>query len=672
MNYRAIILFACIYLLLPDKCFAQNGFTRYIITLKHKGNSPYTLSNPAAYLSPKAIERRTRYQIAIDSADLPVTPAYLQQIAAIPGVTILNTSRWFNQVAIRINDANIINTINALPFVQQSQSIAARNSGGNRIAPPVVTTNNIAMPTAQRVQSGLADFYDYGTVPLAEINLHNGQFLHNIGMRGQHMQIAMLDAGYYNYNSLPAFDSMNKNNQVASTWDFVDGHTSVAEDHAHGMQCLSIIAANMPGSFIGKAPGAIFHLFRTEDAASEYPIEEFNWLCAAERSDSVGADIISSSLGYADFDYAPYNYTYAQLNGKTSMAAKAATLASRKGMLVVVANGNSGNSSWRYLLTPADADSVLSVGAVNTASAVWPNSSYGPSADGRIKPDVASVGWGARLQSTSGGLGAGNGTSYACPNMAGLATCLWQAFPEFKNIKIIETLRLSSSKYNTPDDRVGYGIPDMKQAFGRLLVEYATATQQVANCIATISWNSKDIGAMRYEIERQLPNTFNYTTIGSMSAAAGDSLSKRTYQFTNDITNLGPGTINYRIKQIIDTAQNGFTAVYLDTVSVTLNSICTVTPPEEPVQDTSYVKVVPNPVYNNQANILVYTPAAVAQLQLNIYNSSGQLVTQIIQNKTAGGLATYPLPVNKMGKGEYFIQAWDKGRLLLTTKLMRL
>ncbi len=671
MNYKAIIFFVCIYLLLPHNSFTQTGFTRYIITLKHKGNSPYTLSNPAAYLSPKAIERRTRYQIALDSADLPVTPAYLQQIAAIPGVTILNTSRWFNQVAVRINDVNAINTINTLPFVQQSQPIAARTSGGNRITPPV-TSNDAALPPAQRVQNGLADFYDYGTVPQAEINLHNGQFLHNIGMRGQHMQIAMLDAGYYNYNSLPAFDSINKNNQVASTWDFVDGNTSVAEDHSHGMQCLSIIAANIPGSFIGKAPAAIFHLFRTEDAASEYPIEEFNWLCAAERSDSVGADIISSSLGYADFDYAPYNYTYAQLNGKTSIAAKAATLASRKGMLVVVANGNSGSSSWRYLLTPADADSVLSVGAVNTASAVWPNSSYGPAADGRIKPDVASVGWGARIQNTGGGLSAGNGTSYACPNMAGLATCLWQAFPGFKNIKIIETLRLSSSKYNTPDDRVGYGIPDMKQAFGRLLVEYATASQQVVNCVATITWNTKDVGAMRYEIERQLPNTLNYITVGSMAATAGDSLSKRTYQFTNDISNLGPGTINYRIKQVIDTAQAGLTAVYLDTVTVTLNSICRVTPPAEPVQDTSYVKIVPNPVYNNQANILVYTPAAIEQLQFNIYNSNGQLVTQMIQNKATGGLATYPLPVNKMGKGEYFIQVWDKNRLLFTTKLMRL
>ena len=268
MNYKAIIFFVCMYLLLPDNCFAQNGFTRYIITLKHKGNSPYTLANPTAYLSTKAIERRTRYQIAIDSADLPVTPAYLQQIAAIPGVTILNTSRWFNQVAVRINDVNTINTINALPFVQQSQPIAARTSGRSRITPPV-TTNDVVLSPAQRVQSGLADFYDYGTVPLAEINLHNGQFLHNIGMRGQHMQIAMLDAGYYNYTTLPAFDSINKNNQVRSTWDFVDGNTSVAEDHSHGMQCLSIIAANIPGSFIGKAPGAIFHLFRTEDGARQ-------------------------------------------------------------------------------------------------------------------------------------------------------------------------------------------------------------------------------------------------------------------------------------------------------------------------------------------------------------------------------------------------------------------
>jgi serine protease AprX len=670
MNYKAIILFVCIYFLLPENNFAQTGFTRYIVSFKNKGNSNYTFSNPAAYLSPKAIERRTRYHINIDSTDLPVTPVYLQQLAAIPGVTILNTSRWFNQVAVRINDVNTINTINALPFVQQSQPIAARTTTG--VNTPPVTTGNTTIQSAQRIQNTLEDFYDYGTVALAEINLHNGQFLHNMGMRGQQMQIAMLDAGYYNYTSLPAFDSMNKNNQVSSTWDFVAGNNSVAEDHAHGMQCLSIIAANIPGSFIGKAPRATFHLFRTEDAASEYPIEEFNWLSAAERSDSVGADIISSSLGYADFDYAPYSYTYAQLNGKTSMAAKAATLASRKGLLVVVANGNSGNSSWHYLLTPADADSVLSVGAVNTAAAVWPNSSYGPAADGRIKPDVASVGWGARIQGSGGGLAAGNGTSYACPNMAGLATCLWQAFPEFNNLKIIETLRLSSNQYNTPDDRVGYGIPDMKQAFGRLLVDYATASQQVSNCITTLTWQTKDIGAMRYEIERKLPNAASYTTIGTVAAVPGDSLTKRTYQFNNNIINEGPGNISYRIKQITDTTQAGFAAVYLDTVTVQLNNACTVTPPVEPIIDTSYVKIVPNPVYNHQSNLLVYTPTAIEQLHINIYSHNGQLIAELKQTKPAGGLATYLLPVAKMSKGEYFIKIWDKQRLLFTTKLLRL
>ncbi len=670
MTIKAIILFILLYLLLPFSGNSQTGFTRYIVTLKDKGNSSFTINNPSQYLSAAAIQRRIRYNIAIDSTDLPVTPSYLQQIASIPGVTILNTSRWFNQLTIRITDIAAINTINALPFVQVSQSIAARVTTTPITKPS--STNIINTNNTERLQNNLEDFYNYGAVPFAEINLHNGQFLHNIGMRGQNMQIAMLDAGYFNYNSLPAFDSINQNNQVRSTWDFVAGNNSVAEDHAHGMQCLSIIAANIPGSFVGKAPKATFHLFRTEDAASEYPIEEFNWLCAAERSDSVGADVISSSLGYADFDYAPFNYTYAQLNGKTSIASKAATQAARKGLLVVVANGNSGNNSWRYLLTPADADSVMSVGAVNTAAAVWPSSSYGPSADGRIKPDVASVGWGARIQNTSGGVSAGNGTSYACPNMAGLATCLWQAFPEFNNIKILETLRKASNKYAIPDDRVGYGIPDMKQAFSQLLTEYTTATQQVNNCITAINWSTKDIGAMRYEIERQLPSTSTYIKIGELAATPGDLLSKKNYQFNNDITGLGPGTINYRIKQIIDTSVATFAAVYIDTVTVVLNSACSIPPPVDPIRDTNYIKVVPNPSYNNQAALQLYTPDTHEQLVIKIYSLSGQLIVQQQVSKPTAGFVSYPLTIEKLGKGEYFIQVWSNQKLLFTTKMMRL
>ena len=313
------------------------------------------------------------------------------------------------------------------------------------------------------------DYFNYGANSFNEIHLHKGEFLHNIGLRGQGMQIAILDGGFYNYTSLKAFDSVNANAQILSTWDFVAGHANVAEDNAHGMQCFSTIAANIPGQFIGKAPKANFHLFRTEDVSSEYTIEEFNWACGAERADSSGSDIISSSLGYGyGFNDPVADYPYSDLNGDITMSAKAADLAAKKGLLVFNAAGNSGNDYWRMITTPADGDSVVAVGAVNTAAVVGSFSSYGPSADGRIKPDVASVGVSAMIQVANNTIGASNGTSYSCPNMAGLATCLWQGFPEFNNMRIVRALKEAGSIYTSPNNRIGYGIPDLKKAFASL------------------------------------------------------------------------------------------------------------------------------------------------------------------------------------------------------------
>src|SRR6185295_19928423 len=237
-----------------------------------------------------------------------------------------------------------------------------------------------------------------------------GEFLHNIGLRGQGMQIAMLDAGYLSYTTLRSLDSVNQNGQILGTWDFVNRETSVTEDYLHGMQCLSTIAANIPGQFIGKAPKANFMLYRTEDVNSEYPIEEFNMVCGMERADSAGADVISASLGYSEFDDASFNHTYSQMNGNTTIAAIGADLAAKKGILFVNAAGNEGGSAWHYIMTPADGDSVLAIGAVNTSGAVGSFSSYGPSSDGQVKPDVASVGVNAMVQSTNNTVATGSGT----------------------------------------------------------------------------------------------------------------------------------------------------------------------------------------------------------------------------------------------------------------------
>ncbi|HTN05452.1 S8 family serine peptidase [Agriterribacter sp.] len=440
--------------------------SRYIIVLKNKNNNPYSLSNPSQYLSLKAIERRTRQQIAIDSSDLPVNPAYLNSIRNAGTLSILNVSKWLNQVLIQTTDPAALQNINGFSFVQSVAGIAARTSGRKKDEADKFSEMIFPVKRSQMVQGG-NDYYSYGNM-YAQINIHEGEFLHNKGFRGEGMTIAILDAGFYHYDTNPAFDSVRLNNQVLGTWDFVANKPSVTEEHTHGMVCFSTIAANRPGLLVGTAPKAKFYLFRTEDVATEYPVEEQNWVAAAERADSLGVDLITSSLGYNTFTNPSLNHSYADMNGASTIITKGAEMAAKKGIFVTNSAGNSGTDSWHYLIAPADGEHVLAIGAVNAGKQVAGFSSYGPSYDGRIKPNVASVGWGTVIAGTDGNPASASGTSVANPNLAGLITCLWQAFPEFSNATIFDAVQRSADKYNNPDDRVGYGIPNMRVAYGIL------------------------------------------------------------------------------------------------------------------------------------------------------------------------------------------------------------
>ena len=640
----------------------QAQFSRYIVQLKYKGAETYSLTNASPYLSQRAIERRSRYNIQLDSTDLPVPASFISQIQSIPNLTVLNISRWLNAVSIQTTDANAIAAINALPFVQNTSPIAAR---------PVIDAKSkfketiLSLPDASARPGQIkTEYFDYGPNSFNEIHLHNGEFLHNIGLRGQGMQIAMLDGGYLNYTSLNAFDSVNANAQVISTWDFVDRNASVVEDHAHGMQCFSTIAANIPGQFVGKAPKAGFHLFITEDVSSEYPIEEFNWACGAERADSSGADIISSSLGYGyGFNDPVSDYPYSDLNGDITMSAKAADLAAKKGLLVFNAAGNSGNDYWRMITTPADGDSVVAVGAVNTAGMVGAFSSYGPSADGRIKPDIASVGVSAMVQAPNNTIGASNGTSFACPNMAGLATCLWQGFPEFNNMRIVRALKEAGSIYSSPNDRIGYGIPDLKKAFTSLLIEFATSTVTVNPCSVTLNWISKDVATMKYEIGRKLPGDTGYIKIAEINPQASTLLTNHNYQFIDPLSGIATGTVSYRIRQVVDTDAATFTAIYIDTTEVIINSPCTGNAGDK-------VIVAPNPV-GGTASLVVETDYAVSNMIIMVYDLKGGLVIKFHHSKTVGK-TMFDLPVAKLSKGNYIVKVFNGTKTIGTTRLLKL
>ncbi len=651
-------------MLLVHNSFAQ---ARYLIRFKNKSFSPYTLTAPAAYLSPRAIDRRTRYHISIDSTDLPVTPAYLDSIKTVPNVVILNVSKWLNQVSIQTDDAAALAKINTFSFVISAAPIAntITSSNNNNVEKTVITT---AQSSPLKVQNILTDYYSYGSA-YNQIHIHNGEFLHNIGLQGQQMIIGMLDAGFYQYTSLKAFDSINAHGQVLGTWDFVNREASVVEDHYHGMECLSTIAANIPGTFVGTAPQANFYLFKTEDITSEYPIEELNWVCGAERIDSAGGDIISSSLGYNQFDNAAFNHTYADLNGNTTIAAMGAELAAKKGILVLVAAGNSGTDSWHYIDTPADADSVLAVGAVNASGQPGSFSSYGPSADGRIKPDIASLGVNTTVQKVGNTIGTETGTSLSCPNMAGLATCLWQGFQEFNNIKIISALKQAGSIASAPDNRIGYGIPDVKKAVMNLIKEFATSSVAINNCMATISWTSKDVAKMKYEIERKTADQTSFVKIAD-KWGAGNTFATHTYQFTDTLVNVPAGTIAYRVHQVIDTAASGFMADYIDTASIMLDASCVVPAVDPVTENAATITLLPNPA-TTFFTINMASAAPVSDLKIRIINNIGQTVLMMQQSKPAHA-HMIRVPIANLASGKYYVSIYDGSKLITTRQLLKL
>lgn len=643
-------------LLLIYSLTASAQYTRYIIKLKDKGNNSFSLATPAAFLSQIAIERRTRYNIPIDSTDLPVTARYLDSIRLSGAVEILNTSKWLNQVAIRTTDTATLDKINKFSFVESTRAIASFI--GNHVIPVIKKLDGPGI--ARGAGTGIQQFtegtgyYNYGKSN-AQVKIHHGDFLHDHGFRGEGMKMVVLDGGFFHYKSLPTFDSIRLNNQILGTWDFVANEQSVDEDDAHGMECLSTIAANLPGTFIGTAPKTAFYLYRTEDVASEYPIEEQNWAAGLEKADSLGVPVSSTSLGYYTFDNPALNYTYADMNGNTTISARAADMAAKKGMLLVIAAGNEGNSAWHYIITPSDADSVLAVGAVDTLGRVASFSSYGPSSDGQVKPGVASVGLNAYVASPSNGQPiTASGTSFACPNMAGLVTCLWQAFPEFNNMSIIDAVEKSATRATVPDNRVGYGIPDMKKAFVLLIRKAFTKQIDITGCVAAIQFSVKATNGATIELERKSANDISYNSVRSFENTG--AFSKMDFTYSDDLSAVSAGPISYRLKMKIDSD----TTFYLDSSLVNFTPGCT--------PRGNLVTVGPNPV-SNQLLIKVIRVSS-ALVGIEILNAMGQKVFNKTYTQQPGTM-TESVPMAVRSKGVYFVLVFIDGKKTFMKQVIR-
>lgn len=449
--------------------FAQEtGLRTYALHFRDKGLNKNAVLNPSKYLSDKTIERRLKQNIAFDEYDIPVNDLYLKEVLKT-GARILTSSRWLNTVVIEVNMLKI-NELSALQFVSKIQPLDHLDKplSYRESSKLFFEAETFSPAKAERNKQKTSDLYDYGSA-FNQINQLKGQYLHNLGYSGKGIAIAVIDAGFNSVDKMPCFDSLRKNSQIKGTRDFAQPGNDVyaTSMDSHGTSVLSCMAAYINGQMVGTAPKADYWLLRSEVGATESIIEEYYWVSAAEYADSVGAQMINSSLGYTTFDDPSTNHTYADMDGNTTVVTKGADMAAAKGILVVNSAGNSGNGAWKYIGAPADGDSVFTIGANTAAGLRSVFSSVGPTSDGQTKPTVSAQGSATAVFSPTG-LGFSSGTSFSSPIICGISACLWQAIPGLNNMQIINLIKANSSQAGKPDSLLGWGIPDYQMAFNTL------------------------------------------------------------------------------------------------------------------------------------------------------------------------------------------------------------
>ena len=447
---RKLISFLAIALLATGAS-AEQDTLKYRISLKDKAATEYSLKKPEKYLSAKAIERRRKQNLPIDSTDLPVCRKYIDEIRK-QGVKIVVTGKWDNFVTVSCNDTTLIDRIAALPFVLSTEKVWISPGAGK----PSMATERDSVFNQPTIHPDSI----YGRA-ITQIQMSNGDKLHEAGFKGQGMTIAVIDAGFHNVDKITAMQNI----RILGTKDFVNQQADIFAESSHGMSVLSCIGMNRPDIMTGTAPEASFWLLRSEDEYSEHLVEQDYWSAAVEFADSVGVDVINTSLGYYSFDDKSKNYKYRDLDGRHALMSRQASHIADKGMILVCSAGNSGAGSWKKITPPGDADNVLTVGAIDKRAVLATFSSVGNTADHRVKPDVVAVGVGSDVIRTDGNQGRANGTSFSSPIMCGMVTCLWQACPTLTAKEVIELVRRSGDRAGFPDNIYGYGVPDMWKAY---------------------------------------------------------------------------------------------------------------------------------------------------------------------------------------------------------------
>lgn len=426
----------------------------YRVSLTDKSGTAYSLDHPTRFLSRRAVERRKRQGLAIDSTDLPVSPHYVRLIQK-DGISIVGQSRWQNTLLVRLKDSTLIDGIRQLSCVKACKLVW--------LSPDSIT------PDKREKYHDHFEAHDsitneiYGTAADQIYNLKGDQ-LHRAGYLGKGMMIAVIDGGFMNADRIPELQKID----IRGWHDFVSPNDpQLFSETDHGTKVLSIMGTYHPHIFIGTAPKASYWLLRSEDQQTEQEVEEDYWTMAAEFADSVGCDVINSSLGYNEYDHKWMSYKQWQLDGQTAFVSRSAAMLASKGIVLCNSAGNSGMGPWKKIGVPADADHILTVGAISDIETqrIAAFSSVGPTQDGRVKPDIVALGAPARTISGRGTITSSMGTSFSSPVICGLVACLWQSMPNKTAMDIMELIRRTGHNYQHPDNIYGYGVPDFWQAF---------------------------------------------------------------------------------------------------------------------------------------------------------------------------------------------------------------
>lgn len=423
---------------------------KYRVQLADKQGTEYSVDKPQEFLSERALERRNRQQLPVDETDLPVSQSYVKELLGT-GARLVTTSKWNNTVVLEVTDTLLMNKVASMPFVKgvkkvwtEPDSIPARNDKRKKEVKNKVEKTD----------------WHYGKA-FRQIEIHGGDSLHAAGFSGKGMHVAVIDAGFYNADEIKFFKKMD----LLGTRDFVNPHSDIYAENAHGLMVLSCMAANTKGAFVGTAPDASYWLLRSEDNDTEQPIEEDYWAAAIEFADSVGVDVVNTSLGYYEFDKGYPAYRYRDLDGHYSLMSHSASMAADKGMVVVCSAGNSGRGAWKKITPPGDAENVITVGAMTKGLKNAEFSSVGNASDGRVKPDVMAIGVSSVVTGTDGSVSKGNGTSFASPIMCGIVTCFWQACPWLTAKEVVKAVQQAGDRADCPDNIYGYGVPDLWKAY---------------------------------------------------------------------------------------------------------------------------------------------------------------------------------------------------------------